>query len=184
VHSISTENDLFGRAGPAGYDCGADAAAGAEDAFDFGPDGISGFDDVFENLVDDVFLEDAEVAVAEEIFLERLEFEAAVAGHIADGEDAEVGKAGFGADGSEFWVVDEDFVAGKLILPGFDVGKGKVEACLGVFVGVSLIQCHGLILPSFCIHGPNAAEGTSSEDLRRIFPLPWPGLRVLYTDSG
>jgi len=52
---------------PAGFDCGADAAAGVVFAFDYGPHWVAGFHHIFENLVDDVFLEDAQVAVAEEI---------------------------------------------------------------------------------------------------------------------
>src|SRR5882724_5153156 len=97
-------------AGVEGFDDGGDAAAGAEVADDFGPDGVAGFDYVVEDLIDDVLLEDAEVAVGEEIFLEGLEFEAGLAGHVADGDAAEVGEAGFGADGGELGVVDEDLV--------------------------------------------------------------------------
>ena len=87
---LENERHLLLRAGEAGFDGGVDTAAGAEFSADYGPDGIAGFDDVFEDLVDDVFLEDAEVTVAEEVFLEGLEFEAALAGHVADVEDAEV----------------------------------------------------------------------------------------------
>ena len=107
-------------AGEEGFDDGGDAAAGAEVAGDFGPDGVAGFDDVVEDLVDDVFLKDAEVAVGEEVLLEALELEAGFAGHVADEDAAEVGKAGFGADGGELGVVDEDLVGLKLIAPGFD----------------------------------------------------------------
>ena len=128
--------------GPAGFDGGGDAAAGAEFAADDGPDGIAGFHHVFEDLVDDVFLEDAEVAVAEEIFLKRFEFEAAGAGHVANGEVAEVGQAGLGADGGEFGIVDDDFVVGELILPGLDFGEFEVEAGLGVIVGVARLWRH------------------------------------------
>jgi hypothetical protein len=60
-------------AGPAGFYGGGYAAAGAELAADDGPDRLGGLDYVFEYLIDDVFLEDAEVAVAVEILLERLE---------------------------------------------------------------------------------------------------------------
>ena len=119
-----------------------DAAAGAEFAADYGPDGIAGFHDVFEDLVDDVFLEDAEVAIAEEVFLKRFELEAALAGHVADGEVAEVGQAGFGAYGSEFWVVDDDLVAGKLVLPCFDLGEFEIESGLCVIVGVARLLRH------------------------------------------
>ncbi len=116
---------------------GGDAAAGAEVAYDNGPDGIAGFDDVVEDLVDDVFLEDAEVAVGEEVFLEGLELQAALAGHVADGEAAEVGEARLGADAGELGVVDEDLVGLELVLPGFDGGEGGVEAGFGVVVGVA-----------------------------------------------
>src|SRR6202040_47741 len=110
-------------AGVAGFDDGGDAAAGAEVADDDGPDWVAGFDDVVEDLVDDVFLEDARVAVGEEVLLEGLEFEAAAAGHVADGEAAKVGEAGLGADGGELGVVDEDLVGAELVRPGFDGGK-------------------------------------------------------------
>jgi hypothetical protein len=127
---------VFG-AGVEGFDDGGDAAAGAEVADDFGPDGVAGFDDVVEDLIDDVFLEDAEVAVGEEVLLEGLELEAGFAGHVADGEAAEVGKAGLGADGGELGVVDEDLVGLELVAPGFDGGELGVEASGGVVVGVA-----------------------------------------------
>jgi hypothetical protein len=130
-----------------GFDDGGDSAAGAEVADDDGPDGVGGFDDVVEDLVDDVLLEDAEVAIGEEVFLEGFEFHAALAGHVADGEAAEVWQAGFGADGGEFGVVDENFVGMELVGPGVDGGKSGVEACGGVGVGVAgVLGGHGSIL--------------------------------------
>jgi len=134
------------RSGKARFDGGGDAAAGAEFSTDDGPDGVAGLDDVFEDLVDDVFLEDAEVAVAEEVLLEGLELEAAVAGHVADIEDAEIGQAGFGADRGEFGIVDGDFVAGELVLPGFDDGECEVESGFGVVVGVAGLHSHRFIV--------------------------------------
>jgi len=128
-----------------GFDGGGDASAGAEVGFDEGPDGVGCADDVVEDLVGDVFLEDAEVAVAEEVFLEGFEFEAALAGHVADGDEAEVGEAGFGADGGELGVVDEDLVGGELVLPGVDGGEGGAEAGGGVVVGVAgVLGVHGV----------------------------------------
>src|ERR1700761_4389979 len=94
-------------AGVGGGDDGGDAAAGAEVADDDGPDWVAGFDYVVEDLVDDVLLKDAQVAIGEEVLLEGLQFEAALAGHVADGDAAEVGQAGLGADGGELGVVDE-----------------------------------------------------------------------------
>src|SRR5271155_777543 len=137
-------------AGPAGFDGGGDAAAGAEIAFDYGPDGVAGFYDVFEYLVGDVFLEDAEVAVSEEIFLVGLEFEAQVAGHVAQRDDAEVGKAGLGADGGEFGIVDQDFIAGKLVFPGFDGWESEVESGFCVLVCVSFGKYHVFYCRAAC----------------------------------
>jgi len=102
-----------------------------------GPHRIGGLHYIFQHLVHDVFLENAKVAVAEQILFQRLEFEAALAGHVTDGEHAEVGQAGFGAHRGEFRIVDENFVARKLVLPGFNGRKGEIEAGLGVFVGVA-----------------------------------------------
>jgi len=119
--SCSVPLEALGR-GWEGFDDGGDAAAGAEVADDFGPDGVAGFDYVVEDLVDDVFLEDAEVAVGEEVLLEGLELEAGLAGHVADGDAAKVGEAGLGADGGELGVVDEDLVGFELVAPGFDGG--------------------------------------------------------------
>src|ERR1700678_478742 len=134
------------------FDDGGDAAAGAAVADDFYPDRIAGFDDVVENLVDDVLLEDAEVAIGEEILFEGLEFEAGLAGHVADGEAAEVGQAGLGADGGELGVVDEDLVGAELIAPGFDGREFGVEAGFGVVVGVA-----GGVLFSFVLFGAHGS---------------------------
>ena len=60
-----------------------------------------------------------------------------LAGHVADGEAAEVGEAGLGADGGELGVVDEDLVGLELVAPGFDGGEFGVEAGGGVVVGVA-----------------------------------------------
>ena len=140
---------VFG-AGIGGGDDGGDAAARAEVGLDDGPDGFGGGDDVVEDLVADVFLEDAERAVVEEVFLEALELEAVLVRHVADGEDAEIGEGGFGADAGEFGVVDEDFIAGKLVFPDVDGGEGVVEAggCVGIGVA-GVLGAHGAILLGF-----------------------------------
>ena len=132
--------------GVSGFDDGRDAASGAEVADDFCPDGVAGFDYVVEDLVDDVFLEDAEVAVGEEILLEGFELEAGLAGHVTDGEAAEVWKAGLGTDAGELGVVDEDLVGAELVTPGFDGGEFGVEASFGVVVGVAGGLVFGFVL--------------------------------------
>ena len=130
------------RAGPAGFYGGADSAARTEDALDHSPDRVGRLHDIFKDLVDDVFLEDAEVAIAEEILLERLELEAALAGHVADGQNAEVGQTGLGADAGQLGIVNFDLVARELVLPGFDGGKFEVKTSLSVVVRVTGICRH------------------------------------------
>jgi hypothetical protein len=120
-----------------GFYDGRDATARAEVAYDFGPDGVSSFDYVIENLIDDVFLEDAEVAIDEEILFERLQLHTLLARHVTDGQAAEVGQAGFGTDAGELGVVDEDLVSLELVLPSFDGGELDVEAGFCVVVGVA-----------------------------------------------
>jgi len=56
---------LGGGPWPTSFNRCADAAARAELAFHNGPNRFASLDDVFQNLVDDVFLEDAQIAKAE-----------------------------------------------------------------------------------------------------------------------
>src|SRR5579863_3631237 len=81
---------LWLRSGPSRFDRGRDAAPGAKLAVHHSPDRIARFHDVFQHLIDDIFLEDAEIAVTEQIFLQRLQFEAALAWHVADVQPAEI----------------------------------------------------------------------------------------------
>ena len=104
---------------------------------DMGPDRVAGFDHVFEDLVDNVFLEDAKVAVREQVFLPGLELEAAFAGHITELNNTEIGQAGLRADGSKFGIVDQNFIGRELILPGFNGGEIEVEAGLGMLFGIA-----------------------------------------------
>src|SRR5258708_1120696 len=134
------------RTWPACFHSSPDAAAGAEHTFDNGPNWVCRLNDVFQHLVHDVFLKDAEIAVTEEILLERFQFEAFVTGHVTNGEDAEVGESGLGANGGHFGVVYQDFIAGKLILPDFNGREVEIEASLGVVVGVAPLCCHGSIV--------------------------------------
>src|SRR6266852_1170654 len=53
--------------GPAGEDGGGEATAGGEFAANETPFGANGGDDVAENLVDGVFVEDAQAAVGEQV---------------------------------------------------------------------------------------------------------------------
>ena len=138
------------RAGVKGFDNSGDSAAGTEVADDFGPDGIAGFNDIVEDLIDDVFLKDAEVTIGEEIFLEGFELEAGLAGHVADGDATEVGQAGLGTDGGELGVVDQDLVGFELIAPGVDRRKFDVEAGFCVVIRVAGGFVFGFVLFTHC----------------------------------
>lgn len=139
-----------------GDDC-RDAAARTEVSDNFGPDWVGRFDYIVENLVADVLLEDAEVAVVEEVFLIALQLDAAFAWHIAEFDNAEVRQAGLGADGGEFGIVDHDLVGGKLVFPGLDGRKREVEACFCVLICVSLGKRHA----SYCMAPYNRDCGNS-----------------------
>jgi hypothetical protein len=105
--------------GPAGEDGGGQAAAGCEFAADHAPFRANGGDDIAENFVHSVFIEDAQAAVGEEIHFQGLQLDAVFPRHVLDGDGAEVGETGFGADGGVFGKARGNDVAGKLIGPGF-----------------------------------------------------------------
>src|SRR6266481_7558864 len=121
---------------PAGEDGGGEAAAGGEFAADDAPFGADGGDDVAEDFVDGVFVEDAEIAIGEEIHFERFELDAIFFGHVLDGDGAEVREAGLGAHGGVFGEARGDDVAGELIGPGFERGQFGLDAGAGVLCGV------------------------------------------------
>src|SRR5712692_8255124 len=86
-------------AGPAREDGRGQAAAGGEFAAHDAPFGLNGGDDVAEDFVDGVFVEDAQAAVGEEIHFQGLQLDAIFLRHVLDGDGAEVGEAGIGAEG-------------------------------------------------------------------------------------
>src|SRR6266850_7558707 len=114
--------------GPAGEDGGGEAAAGCEFAADDAPFGANGGDNVAEDFVDGVFVEDAEAAIGEEIHFEGFELDAIFFGHVLNGDGAEVGEAGFGADGGVFREARGDDVARELVGPGFERGQFGLDA--------------------------------------------------------
>src|SRR6266850_8396116 len=127
---------LGGDGGPAGEDGGGEAAAGGEFAADDAPFGADSGDDVTEDFVDGVFVEDAEAAIGEEIHFEGFELDAIFFGHVLNGDGAEVGEAGLGADRGVFGEARGDDVAGELIEPGFESGQFGLNAGAGVLCGV------------------------------------------------
>src|ERR1039457_5160058 len=118
---------LLLRTRPASFDRRRNSTPRPKIPFDYGPDRIAGLHQVVQYLVHHVLLKDPKIAVAEEILLERFQLRTAFARHIAKGQKSKIWKASFRADRGEFRVVDQNLIAGELIRPGFNRGKGKVE---------------------------------------------------------
>jgi hypothetical protein len=122
--------------GPASEDGGGEAAAGGEFAADDAPFWEHGGDEIAEDFVDGVFVEDAEIAIGEKIHFQGLELDAGFFGHVLDGDGAEVGEAGLGADGGVFGKARGDDIAGELIGPGLERGQFGADAGAGVLCGI------------------------------------------------
>jgi len=84
--------------------------------------GFDGFDEVFEDTIDDLFVEGGVIAEGEEVEFERLAFETETMGNIVDGDDAEIRLTGDGAEGGEFGAMEPDMVGavGVGVLEGFE----------------------------------------------------------------
>src|ERR1039457_2397004 len=74
------------------------AAAGGELAFHYRPLRLAGARHVIQNPVHGVFVKDPEVAIGEQIVLQRLQFYAELGGQVMDGNGAEIRESGARAD--------------------------------------------------------------------------------------
>jgi hypothetical protein len=88
--------------GPASENRSGQAAAGGKFAADHAPFRVNGGDEVTKNSVDGVFVEDAQAAVGEEIHFQGFQLDAIFLRHVLDGDSAEVGATGLGANGGVF----------------------------------------------------------------------------------
>src|SRR5205085_1912324 len=93
------------------------------------------------HAVDDVLLEDPDVAVRQEIHLVRLQLEAQLVRDIAEHNLAEIRKPCFRADACELRHHDLDLVIGILIRPRLDFRERRVDTTARVFVGVLALHC-------------------------------------------
>lgn len=132
--------------GKAGDNRGPDPTAWIEDAPHLGPHRLAGFRYVVQNAVDDVLLEDPEIAIRKKIFLERLQFEATLVRHVANPELAEIGQSGLRADRGELRHIDFDLIARKLVRPHFNIGEVGVQPRGSVFRGIGGFFRHSAIL--------------------------------------
>src|SRR5256885_783319 len=55
-------------------------------------------ENIVNRVLEDVLLEDSQIAVALQVLLQRLQFEAQFPGHVTDRDRAEVGQSGLGTD--------------------------------------------------------------------------------------
>src|SRR3990170_3839747 len=124
------------RARVAGFDGGAHAAAGGELAAHLRPRRAAGGHHVAQDAVHGVLVKDAQVAVGQDVHLERLQFQAAAARLVAEGERAEVGLPRARADGGVLRDGDGDGVAGKLVFPGLDLRQARLDPGPRVLLGV------------------------------------------------
>ncbi len=98
---------------------------------------------IFQHPVNDIFLENPQVPIDVQIFLERLQFETDLIRHVADRNHTKIRQPGFRAHRCELRILDHNFVTRKLVGPGLDVGKRRVQSGLGVFFGVAWSLGHG-----------------------------------------
>ena len=118
------------RARPSGHNDRRDSASGTEISLHLSPHRFCPAHHIFQHAIDDVLLKDPQVAIGLQIFLQGLQLQAMLVRHVADGDGAEIRQAGLGADRGELGIVNDDFVSGKLVRPGFDRGKIVVESGL------------------------------------------------------
>src|SRR5438270_13020295 len=84
------------RSRPARFNDRAYSAARAEITFDDRPLRFRRFDHVFQDLIDDVLLKNAQITIAVQILLHRLQLQTVLLRHISDRDHAKIGKAGLG----------------------------------------------------------------------------------------
>src|SRR5450432_3380247 len=121
-----------GEPGPAGEDGSGQAAAGSKFASHDAPFRTGGFHDVVENLVHGIFVEYAQVPVGQQVHLERFKLKTLLVGHVTNGDNAEVGQAGLGADGRIFRETGGNHVTWELVGPRLQDWKTCFDASLSV----------------------------------------------------
>src|SRR5579872_4816472 len=121
---------------PTRGDQGGEAAARREFSNHRGLHRLGRFHHVAQHAVHDVFLEDAQVAIGEQVHLVRLQLEAQAVGHVAQHEAAEIGERRLRADRSELRHHDFDFVIRILIRPGLDFRQRRLDTRGCVLIGI------------------------------------------------
>src|SRR6185437_12362340 len=123
---------LLLRAWPLCFNHGGDTAAWTEIAGHVRPYRIAGLHHILQNLVHHIFLKYSKIPVAEQILLPRFQFQTALARHITQLNDSEIGQSGLGAHRSKFGIIDQNLISRELVWPGFNGRKLEVEPRFGV----------------------------------------------------
>jgi hypothetical protein len=90
-------------------------------------EGVAGGDEVFEDDVDDVLVEDLDVAERVDVELEALELDAALVRDVFEPEGGEVREVGEGADAGELGQLEADADLAPLVLVGEGVERVEVH---------------------------------------------------------
>ena len=163
---------LFFRPWPARHDGRRNSSSRTELSPHLGPHRLGPLHDVFENLIHHIFLKDSQVAIALQIFLQRLQFEAMLVGHVADVQYAKIGQPGLRTHRSELGIVHHDLVSRKLIRPSLDLGKLRVESSGGVLRSVAWYLGHIYLLYRLRRRNSGRRVRTLMNPARRFSALP------------
>src|SRR5438552_7947176 len=134
---LLTSNFVLRTSGISSLDHCADAAARPEVAADYCPYWPGGSHYIFEHAIDDVLLKNSQVAVGEQVFLQRLQLQADLVGHVTDLQCPEIRQPGHGTYRSEFRDINDNFIGRKLVRPGLNGGECCVESRFGVLRSVT-----------------------------------------------
>lgn len=132
---------------PASLHRGGQSASRSELAGHAAGYGADRGDDIAQHPVDGVFIEDSKVAVSQQVHLKSFEFQTRFVRLILDGDRAVIRKARLGTDGCVLGKANRNFVARKMVRPGFERGQLGVDSgsCMrGSIVG------HCVCLGSVC----------------------------------
>ena len=145
------------------------------------PHRIASLHHVLKYLIHNVFLEDSQVPVAEQILLQRLQFQALLPRHIPDRQHPKIRQPRLRAHRGQFRVVNQNLVPRKLVLPGLNSRKRKVQPRRRMIIRITWFQSH---VPIVLAHLPTNQSRYPTTSFVRIFLTPKPLSRLLYTDHG
>jgi hypothetical protein len=104
------------------------SSAGSEFASDTHRNRFASLDQVLKNAIDRILIEDAEIAVGRDVFLQGLEFQAPLVWNITHMDGPEIGQAGSRTNGCVFRKDDFDFIIRILIFPALDFRQHSLDA--------------------------------------------------------